>query len=129
MAEMADEGFLEIRMQRHRQAVVLALAGELDLTGRGLLRAELARLAEQEPPLLVLDLGGLTFIDAGGLGALVAARKQLAAWSGRLLLAGASARVCRLLRIARLAESLPVHGSVEEAVAAAALSPPPAPVP
>ncbi|HTJ67718.1 MAG TPA: STAS domain-containing protein [Actinospica sp.] len=126
---MTDEGLLDIRAHRHRHAVVLALVGELDLIGQVRLRAELARLAELEPPLLVLDLCGLRFVDAGGLGALVAARKQLAAWSGRLMLAGASARVCRLLRIVRLTESLPVHGSVEEAIAAAVLSPPPAPVP
>ena len=115
---MPGEELLDIRMQRCRRAAVLALVGEFDITGRPRFREEVARLAAQRPPLLILDLQGLTFIDARGLGALVHARTRAAAWSGRLLLVAATPRVRRVLRVAGLAETMPVYESVEEAIAA-----------
>lgn len=115
---MPDLGLLDIRTQRYNRAVVLALIGEFDFAGRPRFHEEFGRAAALRPRLLILDLHELTFIDARGFDALVTARTQAAAWSGRLLLAGASPRVCRLLEILRLADAMPVYGSVEEAIAA-----------
>jgi anti-sigma B factor antagonist len=117
---MADEELLDIRVRRSRHAVVLTLVGELDVLARPRLREEVARQIASRPPLLVLDLSGLTFIDAQGLGALATARRLAAECSGRLLIVGADPRLRSLLRITRLAAVLPVYGSVAEALAAQA---------
>lgn len=55
--------------------VVIALAGEVDLTTAARVRAEL-RLAESlHPGRLILDLRGVTFIDAAGVSAILPRRR------------------------------------------------------
>jgi anti-sigma B factor antagonist len=49
------------------------LAGELDIAVAGELEVELRQIEERRPPLIVLDLRDLTFIDSSGLKAIVKA--------------------------------------------------------
>ncbi len=51
---------------------------------------------------VVLDLGGVTAIDAGGVGRLVGLRQALARRGTRLTIAAASPRVRRVLRVTAL---------------------------
>lgn len=61
--------------------VVISLAGELDCAGAGAVRALLlAALGEWHA--VTVDLSRVTFVDARGLGALVAVRSQAAAEEG-----------------------------------------------
>jgi anti-anti-sigma factor len=57
-------GLLHVRTARAPNGVlVLALSGELDACSEHDLRAEIGRAEEQEPPGIVLDLEGLSFVD------------------------------------------------------------------
>jgi anti-sigma B factor antagonist len=47
--------------------VVVALDGDLDISSAATLEAELERLEERAPPLLVLDLRRTGFVDSTGL--------------------------------------------------------------
>ena len=58
-------------------AVVVRLAGELDLYNAHAVRDQLLAAAERGPERLVVDLSGLTFIDSTGLGVLIEARKAV----------------------------------------------------
>ncbi|MCC6987364.1 MAG: STAS domain-containing protein [Acidobacteria bacterium] len=51
---------------------------------------------------VLMDLGGVTAIDAGGVGAIVALRQTLARRGTRLTIIGASARVRCVLHLTRL---------------------------
>ena len=90
------------------------------------------RVEEIEPALaaeiagadrLVVDLGVVTFLCSAGLGMLVKASKQLHERGGGLALARPTPAIARLLRMVGLAGVLPVHPSVEAAVAALAAGP------
>ena len=66
---------------------------------------------------VVIDLGGVQFIDSTGLGALVALRRALRdPWALRLVTA--NPRVRLLTEMTRLDRVLPIVGTVREAVAA-----------
>ncbi|HVB07055.1 MAG TPA: STAS domain-containing protein [Acidimicrobiales bacterium] len=65
---------------------VLALRGEIDLSSSPQLREALVRLQEEEPPVVVLDLSDVTFLDSTGLGILIGALKRRESAGGDLRL-------------------------------------------
>ena len=81
---------------------VLVLSGELDLAAAPRLRARVDETAPGRA--LVLDLSDATFIDSAVLKELLRARAELADREVRLVLAGVSAPVRRLLDLTRTSE-------------------------
>lgn len=55
------------------KGLMLHLDGELDISGASVLQRVLVELDRDPPPLLVLDLRGVLFIDSSGLRAILAA--------------------------------------------------------
>jgi anti-sigma B factor antagonist len=94
---------------------VVTLTGELDIAGTGRLSEQLAVLLSQGRSRIVLDLQGLTFCDAAGLGILVRFRSRTLQEGGWLRLAGPSALLTRLLRLARVAHLFAAFATVTAA--------------
>ncbi|MEQ6249774.1 STAS domain-containing protein [Sulfitobacter sp. HNIBRBA3233] len=65
---------------------------------------------------VLLDLNHVDFIDSSGLGAIVAAMKQLAP-DRRLLLAGMTATVDKVFRLTRMDSVFGIYPTVEAALA------------
>jgi anti-sigma B factor antagonist len=84
------------------RATVIALHGELDLAGATALEQELARLDEDAPKAVVLDLRGVEFMDSSGLR--VIATNALAAQERgrRFALVPGAAQVMRVFDITRM---------------------------
>lgn len=99
--------------------VVLAVIGELDMATAPRLRQELLRIVSacDGAPRVVLDLAGTDFLDATGLGAIFDGVKRMRLRGGDLALARAESQVVRDLEITRVIEILPVHETIEDAVA------------
>lgn len=55
---------------------VVALCGEVDIQSAPELREELLRVIRRRGPHLVIDLGGVTFMDCAGLNVLLATRRR-----------------------------------------------------
>ena len=95
---------------------VVALSGELDVAGAGLLEHELARVAaDHDPPHLLLDLSGLEFMDSTGLRLVVLADERAQRESRRLSLVRGRPDVQRVFEITRMTERLRFVDSVAEA--------------
>ncbi|HVL05848.1 MAG TPA: STAS domain-containing protein [Acidimicrobiales bacterium] len=94
---------------------IVEVDGELDVYTASLLHARLGALAVRHPG-VVIDLSGVPFLDASGLGVLVEGLSRARAGGGTLRLAGPS-RLARLLEIAGLEAVLPMYPSAEAAVA------------
>lgn len=77
----------------------------------------LRRAAEGPAGRVVLDMGGVDFLDSSGLGALVAAMKQLGP-DRPLALARPTAPVERVLRLTRMDRVFPLFPDLDSAVAA-----------
>ncbi|TDD76843.1 anti-sigma factor antagonist [Actinomadura darangshiensis] len=122
---------LRLRIARVRgDTAVVSVAGEIDLRTAGALRdrlvelhAERAREAPGEGPhRLVADFTAVSFCDAAGLGALVAAHNQIAAAGGEIALAGVRPAQLRLLRITGLHRLFAVHRDTGAALSDVQLS-------
>ena len=58
---------LETEVTENGGVAVLALSGELDISGIARVEEELRQVEEKSPGAVVLDLRGLTFMDSSGL--------------------------------------------------------------
>lgn len=84
--------------------VAVRLAGDLDLTTADDARSRLEAIIAEAGGDVVLDLGGLGFIDSTGLGALVAVQNRAAEVPVAVRLTGVSNQVRRVMEITRLDE-------------------------
>jgi anti-sigma B factor antagonist len=95
---------------------VISLRGDLDVTGAPGVTSHLITAAAVYGSWVIVDLTGLDFIDAAGLGVLVRASARARRNGGELLLAAPQELVRRVLAAAGLMDVLPVYPSVEEAI-------------
>ena len=98
-------------------AIVVRLAGELDLYNAHLVRDGLIAAAERGPERLIVELSGVTFIDSTGLGVLIEARTRLAN-PRAFLLVGPGLETRRALEISGLDRHFAVHDSLDDALSA-----------
>jgi anti-sigma B factor antagonist len=94
-------------------ALVVRLAGDLDLYNVEVVRAGLAGAIDQAPARLVVDLSGVEFLDSTALGALVDAhRKQ----PNGLRIASPKDAIRRALHVSGIDRHLAVFDSVDAAL-------------
>jgi anti-anti-sigma factor len=82
----------------------LVLQGEID----SYTAPDLAERLGAQPPIEVLDVSGVTFIDSSGLRVIVEAHQARSSAGSRLVLRSPSAAVQRLLEISGLAGHLDI---------------------
>jgi anti-sigma B factor antagonist len=80
--------------------VRLALAGELDISSAPTLERELRRAEDAAPPVLVLDLRELTFMDSTGLRLVLGADARARKEGRRLAIVRGGEAIDRVFRIA-----------------------------
>ncbi len=97
---------------------VVAVVGELDVATAPQLRQRLVSLASHGPHRLVIDLGGVDFLDSTGVGVLLGAVRRARTGEGSLALANAEPQVAKVFEVTRLIDILPLHDSVESATLA-----------
>jgi anti-sigma B factor antagonist len=98
-------------------AVVVHLAGELDLYNAPQVRTALEDVAGSNPARLVVDLADVEFVDSTVLGILIEARRRLDD-RRTFLLAAPGREVRRALEVSGLDRHFEVHDTVESALAA-----------
>jgi len=96
---------------------VLAVSGEVDVATAPRLREALLDLVSQGKHRIVVDLGGVEFLDSTGLGVLVGALKRVRTQDGALALVCTEPRILKVFEITGLTKVFPMHGTVDEAVA------------
>ncbi len=98
---------------------VIAIRGELDLSTAPSLEQPLDAAIDGGEALVLIDLSACEFIDSTGIALIVRAWQRLGDDDpGRLGLCGGSQQVRRVLEISGLNQSIPIHASREEGLAA-----------
>ncbi len=102
-------------VDRRDGAVVVSLAGELDLYNAEEVRSALLDACAAQPQVLVVDLEEVRFIDSTALGVLIEARSRMTDRGGfRLAAPGLETR--RALEVSGLDRHFAVHDTVSEAL-------------
>lgn len=95
----------------------VAPRGDLDLATAPALRDELVAASRSGSSLVVLDLGGVDFLDSVGVSVIVGGHKRLRHLGGSLHLAGPRGPVRTVLGLTRLDAIIPTYDSVTDAEA------------
>jgi anti-anti-sigma factor len=112
----ADMSRLTYESHEDEGATRLVLIGEFDLSSAGQIEEVLKDLEEGRPPLLVLDLRELTFMDSTGLRVMVSADARARDDSRRLVIVQGPEPVHRVFRITGLDDHLDIVETPEAAV-------------
>src|SRR5437763_179186 len=101
--------------ERREAAVVVRLGGELDLYNADEVRKALTEAIDDGAERIVVDMSEVDFVDSTALGVLIEARSKI----GRdgILLAAPQVETRRTLEVSGLDRHLPVHDSVDSALA------------
>jgi anti-sigma B factor antagonist len=98
---------LDFESREEGQLAVIALRGELDLTGTVALEPELDRLVERaDVEVVALDFRELDFLDSSGLRLVMRADQRLQATGRRLALVRGPEAVQRVFDITRMSDRL-----------------------
>lgn len=81
---------------------VLALEGEIDLHESPLVKEKLDPLIEAKLPKIVVDLGGVSYIDSSGLALFIESMQRIQAYGGKFALCSLRPTVKTIFEIARL---------------------------
>jgi anti-sigma B factor antagonist len=104
-------------VDRDGEAVVVRLAGELDLYNAHEVRAALLSESNKSPERLVVELSRVTFVDSTALGVLVEARSKLDNRRA-FMIASPQVETRRALEVSGLDRHFGVYDTVDAALAA-----------
>jgi anti-sigma B factor antagonist len=102
-------------VEQREGGVVVRLGGELDLYNAEDIRHALVRAIEDGAARIVVDMSDVDFVDSTALGVLIEARSKLG--HAGVLLAAPQLETRRTLEVSGLDRHLPVHDSVDGALA------------
>ena len=97
---------LEVTTVERDGFVHVGLVGELDLSTVGKVEEELREIEKPAPPMVVIDLSRLTFLDSTGLRCIVTADERARDAGRRLVIVRGPDPVQRVFAITRLEERL-----------------------
>ena len=105
--------------ESHGDTMVITISGDLDIVTSPQLDECLTQ-AETDHSRVILDCGGVTFLDTSALAVIVGHWKRAEARGGTLALAGPRYRYTKTLWITGLADKLTLYDTVDEGLAALA---------
>jgi anti-sigma B factor antagonist len=103
-------------VRREERAVVIELSGEIDMQCSVRIRNKFIELLRDKPPLLVVNMTKVEFMDSSGLGTLVEALKWCRQNNGQLKLAGLTQGVRNVFEISRLESIFKIYDTETEAL-------------
>ncbi len=107
---------LEIAESVREDVVILTLKGRLTLGESNIVREQITQLAAAGKHNVVVDLGGVEYIDSTGLGILVICFTSLKKLGGALKLVNPNKRNVELLLLTKLHTVFEVFNEVQDAV-------------
>jgi anti-sigma B factor antagonist len=109
---------LSLSTRAEGEHTVVVVGGEIDVYTAPKLREQLIDLVSAGSYHIIVDMENVEFLDSTGLGVLVGGLKRVRAHDGSLRLVCTQERILKIFRITGLTKVFPIHGSVDEAVAA-----------
>ncbi|MEV4753567.1 STAS domain-containing protein [Micromonospora sp. NPDC049559] len=109
---------LTVQTEQRGDAVVVSVAGELDMATAPQLQDQITDLLDKGRAKLIFDLAEVSFCDSTGLSVFVRAKNSCDEAGGEVRLAAPQRGVLRILEVSGLVEVLRTFPTVDEAATA-----------
>lgn len=94
---------MNVTFENHADALEVKLYGELDHhCTHGLCESIDFKIIRHKPPLLILDFGGVSFMDSSGLAVVMGRRKLMSRLDGAVQLRHLNGNIKRIFEMARI---------------------------
>lgn len=106
---------MPVNIEIDEKCVTACIFGEIDHHSAGKLRVEIDSAVEKAwPEVLVLDFGGVTFMDSSGIGLVMGRYKLMKNLSGRVIIENAPRAINKVMRMAGIEKLLSAEKRKEE---------------
>lgn len=109
---------MNLTVEIRNETALITLSGALDAQTAPQLKQAFTDIIRDGRQDIVLDLGGVDFMDSSGLGAIVGAYKQVRIGKGDLRIASLQPAVRKVFELTRLDRVFKIFGDANEAIAA-----------
>lgn len=106
---------MEIETQDLGNTFLVQVSGEVDMSNSPTVRETLIDLTEKKVGAIVVDLGGVTYMDSSGIATLVEGLQETMAYGGKFRLTSLTPKVLQVFELARLTDVFEIFTSVEQA--------------
>lgn len=106
---------LSVRAKRHESAVVLHVAGEVDLVTASQLADSINDAMAERPAVLVVDLTDVDFLASAGMAVLMGCHKLANDTSFRIVAAGST--TYRPMELTGMTEEISIYPTLDQALA------------
>ena len=107
---------LQIDERNAGEVTILGVKGKLILDEVDLLRNRITSLVDQNRRKLLLDLGGVPYVDSAGLGEIVRCHTTVTRQGGQLKLLNLTKRIQDLMTITKLSNVFDTYDSEPDAI-------------
>jgi len=107
---------MQVKREKAGSNVVLTVEGSVDIYSSPELRGELKAALDSQAPRIVIDLGGVTFVDSSGLATMIEGLQKVQAYDGKLLLCNLNETVLGVFQLANLDHIFQIRESRDNAL-------------
>ncbi|MDD2955166.1 MAG: anti-sigma factor antagonist [Oscillospiraceae bacterium] len=94
---------MDVQLTVEEETMTAFLSGEIDHHGAGEIRRKIDEMAQRvRPQKMILDFGGVTFMDSSGIGLVMGRYRLLQSFGGALCLRHVSSPLKKVMRLAGL---------------------------
>jgi len=105
---------IEVKSRIVDQATVLSPQGEIDLSRASSFRQQIMAALTSKPKLLLMDLGGVPYMDSSGVATLLEMMQATKRGGGKLVLCSIQPKVRSIFEIARLETVFTIVATTED---------------
>lgn len=107
---------MNISSESHDNCTLLRLEGRLDLNSSSKLKEQVKELVSEGSTNVVLELGGVGFVNSSGLGTLVSILKDVRIVKGQMVLCNLAQYVQEIFEITQLSHIFDIYATETEAM-------------
>ncbi len=103
---------------RNGEAIIIRVAGEMNINSAPNFHTRVLEECADAPKHVVIDLGGLTFMDSTGIGTLLEIMRRLTRAGGKLSLVKLTDFITNIFDVTKMNQVFSIYATEEEALAA-----------
>ncbi|TAN43683.1 MAG: anti-sigma factor antagonist [Nitrospirae bacterium] len=106
---------MEINIREYEGGKVIAVSGEIDLYSSPLLRKQLMVFVKKKESPLLVDFGGVSYIDSSGIATFVEGLKGVMSFGGRMKMFGIRPAIMEIFSFSKLDKVFEIYGTIDDA--------------